>query len=279
MKKTYTLENTHNYLYSHCSRNVAEKIQNHKNSIIYPTHYKILSNICTNRRTKDNPYLMTDGALEAIIYYFKYYDNGSHTCSKQDILFCQKDEMDAYFQGLFSNLIMDLYIEGNKVVNQALSEYIPLSENSAYKYLIDKYAIPETDYNKYGIPQKLFNEKDLINNAISYLYFSNNDIDIIFMEFIDQTKSFKKLDTQIETFINEKLLPNLYLYNDSHFDGIITKQILELRLSKIISLINFTQEYDDCLFEQNHYYSFFAKDLEYIHARSELQKRLIGHNF
>lgn len=275
MENKLLLDNTHAFIYKKCSKNVKIKIAGHSNADIYPTRYKMLSNICNCKITSDNPYLMTDGALNAIVEYFDYYGNKKKKCSKQEILFCKEQNIDSYCIGLFTNLIKDLLLAKNNIVEQSLCEYIPLAENTAYKSLISQYSLTINSYEKYGIPKSLPNENDVINKAILYLYFSNNDIDEVCKAFIKETTSFKKLDTKIETFINEKFIPNLRQYNDTHFDGIITKQIIELRLGKIISLLVGDPTHTDCKLEQSHYYTFFSKDLEYIHARAELQKRLI----
>ena len=275
MKSKLLLDNTHAFIYENCSKNVKIKIAGRSNADIYPTRYKMLSNICNCKITSDNPYLMTDGALNAIVEYFDYYGNEEEKCTKQDILFCKGKNIGTYCLELFTNLIKDLLIARNSIVEQALSEYVPLAEYTAYKFLIDKYSIPTEDYNKYGILTPLPKEDQLVNNAILYIYLSNEDIDEVFKAFINETTSFKKLDNKIYDFIENKLIPNMKCYNDTHFDGLITKQIIELRLGKIISVLLGVPEYTDSKFEQSNNYTLFTKDLEYIKARSELQKNFI----
>ena len=273
MKNKLLLDNAHSFIYENCSKNVKTKIADHSNAYIYPTHYKIFSNISNCRVTSDNPYLMTDGALNAIVEYFDFYDNGKQKCTKQDILFCREENIGSYCLDLFTNLIKDLHLAGNNVVEQALCEYIPFAEYTAYKLLIDKYSISPEDYNKYGILTPLPKEDDLVKKAITYLNSSNKDIFEIFKDFIKETTSFKKLDNKIYGFIENKLIPNLKRYNDTHFDGLITKYIIDLRLGKIISVLTGSSAYNDCEFEKKHYSDLFTKDIDYIYARTKIQEK------
>ncbi len=275
MELTCTL----NYIYEHCSTNVKKFLTDKSAIDIYPENFRLLYSIAQNKRTqRNNPYLMTDAVLSAIIE-FSTERLDCNNVNELSILFCEHKDLSIYICDLIKNIFTDLYhdTDYNILVTTALKSYIRFAELQAYKdIMLDKHLfkneISEDEHLKYGLPKHFPSFDEAFYAAISHVYFTSKHIETSCYDFINATKSFKKLSKHLTEFIKSNIIPAIEKYNRTEaIDGNAIYSTFKNNYSNFICLINEKRKYDDNGRTLEYFYQRIVYDMEYITNISKLQ--------
>ncbi len=209
-----------------------ERAHQPKHRDIIPSNPKLLSYILNCKTTtKNNPYLITDGAIYHLLKsdYFQFN-------TEAEILWGTEDEILSYIEDLFI-LLWQEYIPSYQEIK---SEYYQCDYLPFAKHLVAKNAIVNEN-NEFleALFQTtkdtlLSNDKTISDAAIKYVFKKNeNWFKSEWLEFVSKTKTFTKLNKIIDSFVSEKFVPNLLLNSPSENSslGIRAKNLLESDLS------------------------------------------------
>ena len=200
---------------------------------ILPTNPKLLSYILNCKTTaKNNPYLITDGAIYALLEsdYFQFND-------ESEILWGTEEEILSYLEDLFIKLWQE-YIPAYPEIIE--SEYYQCDYLPFAKYLVLNNAIVKENNEflevLFGISKDeiLSNYTNEFNKSIKYVFKRNeNWFESEWLDFVSKTKTFTKLDKLIDSFVSEKFIPKLFANKPSEKSslGIRVKNLLESDLS------------------------------------------------
>ena len=199
---------------------------------ILPSNPKLLSYILNCKTTaKNNPYLITDGAIYALLNkdYFQFN-------TESEILWGKKEEILSYIEDLFV-LLWHEYISSSPEIS---SEYYQCDYLPFAKHLVIKNAIANEN-NEFIEVLFRVSKEDILSNyetisyeAIKYIFKKNKNWFIPeWLKFVSKTKTFTKLNRIIDSFVSEIFVPNLLLNSPSENSslGIRAKNLLESDLS------------------------------------------------
>lgn len=248
------IETIMEFFYKRVSDRVREKVKNSNKTYaeIYKTDTKLISRIVNNKRTRVNPFLVTDAVVSSSI---KDEQSGAYIKvgllhildfeNEKEILWGTDEEIKSYLPKLFKLLWGELTnedLEKQTSKDFILCDYVPYAENRTYYNLLfsNKHCGPFlTLYGRY--------EDDIIDKyeaveeaAIDYLYFKcAKDFENLFNSFCSKTNSFHKIDKTLKDEFIYKGFIDLIKQNipNEHSLGIRVKTIIESDLSQSADLI------------------------------------------
>ena len=260
--------------------NLCNKISDSKikYSDIYPDDPKLISRIINCKLTKNNPYLLTDNAIENTFDNEKLgLLNVLKFSNIKELLWGSEDEINDYIKEIYDDIIMQLIDNknyGNFILDDILIDYVDFAFYSAYHTfdkLIDKnHCIPLIYYGMTydEIDIKYFNT---LLEASERLYkLCKNDFKSIFNIFIETFVNFKKLDTKFEeTFVKKMFIPMLEKYKPNIDSlGYRVKKLVENDFKHIPQII--TNSNDESI--KNYNIPLFEATCKYMIELSKLQK-------
>lgn len=199
---------------------------------ILPTNPKLLSYILNCKTTtKNNPYLITDGAIYALLNsdYFQFN-------TESEILWGNEEEILSYIEDLFV-LLWHEYISSSIEID---SEYYQCDYLPFAKHFVIKNTIVNENNEFIEVLFQTSKEDILLNyetvsyDAIKYVFKKNKNWFISeWLKFVSETKTFTKLNKIIDSFVSKIFVPNLVRNSPSENSslGIRAKNLLESDLS------------------------------------------------
>lgn len=242
------------FFYERISKRVKEKVEKSgkTHAEIYRTDSKLISRIINNKRTRVNPFLISDAILDSSAQQDesdKYVKigllHGIGFNTKKEILWGTEEEIKEYLPNFFKLLWEELPDKDDNYgidKDLILNDYIPYAENSAYYDLIVSYKYDWPFMALYGRSEDyvLFNQKKYKQEALEFLYLKcKKEFEKIFNDFSSEVESFHKIDKVVKnefidtTFISllKKNIPNEYSL------GLRVKTIIKSDLSQSTDLI------------------------------------------
>lgn len=235
--------------YKAIAKRVSEKVKRSGLSLssIYPNDPKLVSHIQNCKRTKNNPYLLTNAVIET------WDSDGSpygllHKLpfsSTKEILWGTEDEIESYQQPLFVALIEILLGDKSDIdINELLYDYIPYAKWATYWEILYESETP----NQYPAILWGIYEDDVCGNldcsresAILFLWDKcGRDFKIEFTNFINEIDSFKKIDCKFKNdFIEKRFMPLLKKYKPgSESLGLRVRNLILSDLSIVPKLLS-----------------------------------------
>lgn len=242
------------FFYERISKRIKEKVEKSgkTHAEIYKTDSKLISRIINNKRTRVNPFLISDAILDSSAQQDesdKYVKigllHGIGFNTKKEILWGTEEEIKEYLPNFFKLLWEELPDKDDNYgidKDLILNDYIPYAENSAYYDLIVSYKYDWPFMALYGRSEDyvLFNQKKYKQEAFEFLYLKcKKEFEKIFNDFSSEVESFHKIDKVVKnefidtTFISliKKNIPNEYSL------GLRVKTIIKSDLSQSADLI------------------------------------------
>lgn len=218
--------NTVDFIYRSCLDTIKteQKKQKKKADEIYNDRF-LVSHILNGKIDKrKNPYLFTPSFISEA-------KNNLRFNSITDMVFGNSEEM---FRKMLRCYIEDLFTYDHDIYEafeKCMIEYVPYAKYSTFKSIKEKYHISLLE--NYLIYDELVNECNMIKlsmEAIDFLLSQEafvRQIRMLFDDFYNNETLFTKLDTKLEFFSKEKVLPFFVEYSSKPFIGRRIKELIE----------------------------------------------------
>lgn len=188
--------------------NAYNEVNHLKYSDILPSNPKLLSYIINGKTTtKNNPYLITAGAIDALVAIKKF-----PLKTAKEILWGNQEEIDLYIEDLFF-LLWEEYISSSQEIN---SEYFQCDYLPFAKHLVIKNAIVNENNEFLEVlyqtskEELLLNDKIITNESIKYIFQKNKEwFQTEWEAFASKTSTFTKLNKIIDSFVSDIFVPKL----------------------------------------------------------------------
>ena len=186
---------------------------------IYPNNPKMLSYVTNNKVTDKNPYLLYDIIIKSLISTIQ--KNGTEIqlfINETDVLWGNNLEINNYIDYVYSysfTYIMKNHDKFDIDKELLLLNYVPYVK---YRTYYELYNNPNRNpiFELYGMAKDVlsYNYPIQRKNAYHFLYnLIKNDFECIFKKFIENTKTYKKIDTEFDKFLKIEfcgILKNYY---------------------------------------------------------------------
>lgn len=290
------------FFYQKLSDRVRTKIDNTMPKLTYRDIYikdpSLISRICKNQKTKNNPYLICDAVLYSSAKNIKtgsYVESGLipilNFNSAQEVLWGNCEEINSYLFDLFKLLWNEIAEENIPNQNKApeelkpdridkelfLCDYIPYAKYSTYWNILfnPQNIFPAIAYGIYE-DTVIANIDSAREYAFRFLYDKcKNNFAEIFINFTNQTDTFHKIDQALEkSFIEDLFLPMLRKFKPGDNSlGLRVKMLIEKDLSLCAPLV--------CIkgLESKYYSKLINASSEYILALEKIQEEDCGFAF
>lgn len=228
-------KNILDFFYSRATKRIKaqyERAHQPKYCDILPSNPKLLSYILNCKTTtKNNPYLITDGAIYALLNsdYFQFN-------TETEIPWGKEEEIDLYIEDLFF-LLWEEYISSSLEINSKYyqCDYLPFAKHLAIKNAIvnenNEFLEVLFQTSKEDI---LLNDKTISYEAIKYVFKKNKEwFKTEWHNFASKTTTFTKLNKIIDSFVSDIFVPKLKdnFPSENSSLGIRAKNLLESDLS------------------------------------------------
>ena len=171
---------------------------------IYPENSNIISWIVAGRRTKRNPYLLTDTAVQRINETL----NGQELSNKENRYHCRviswgdNDEVENYIPEMMRLIVKNLTAEQQLIFDETLMDDIYFAETIAYKEILNEH---NADFLDIDIEQ-LYTEdipisRDLAESEL--LETIEEDFKKAFIEFLDSSKYVRTKVNGIDDYVDK----------------------------------------------------------------------------
>jgi len=171
---------------------------------IYPENSNIISWIVAGRRTKRNPYLLTDTAVQRINETL----NGQELSNKENRYHCrviswgENDEVENYIPEMMRLIVKNLTAEQQLIFDETLMDDIYFAETIAYKEILNEH---NADFLDIDIEQ-LYTEDIPISRNLAeseLLETIEEDFKKAFIEFLDSSKYVRTKVNGIDDYVDK----------------------------------------------------------------------------
>lgn len=171
---------------------------------IYPENSNIISWIVAGRRTKRNPYLLTDTAVQRINEIL----NGQELSNKENRYHCRviswgdNDEVENYIPEMMRLIVKNLTAEQQLIFDETLMDDIYFAETIAYKEILNEH---NADFLDIDIEQ-LYTEDIPISRNLAeseLLETIEEDFKKAFIEFLDSSKYVRTKVNGIDDYVDK----------------------------------------------------------------------------
>lgn len=171
---------------------------------IYPENSNIISWIVAGRRTKRNPYLLTDTAVQRINETL----NGQELSNKENRYHCRviswgdNDEVENYIPEMMRLIVNNLTAEQQLIFDETLMDDIYFAETIAYKEILNEH---NADFLDIDIEQ-LYTEDIPISRNLAeseLLETIEEDFKKAFIEFLDSSKYVRTKVNGIDDYVGK----------------------------------------------------------------------------
>ena len=171
---------------------------------IYPENSNIISWIVAGRRTKRNPYLLTDTAVQRINETL----NGQELSNKENRYHCRviswgdNDEVENYIPEMMRLIVKNLTAEQQLIFDETLMDDIYFAETIAYKEILNEH---NADFLDIDIEQ-LYTEDIPISRNLAeseLLETIEEDFKKAFIEFLDSSKYVRTKVNGIDDYVDK----------------------------------------------------------------------------
>lgn len=171
---------------------------------IYPENSNIISWIVAGRRTKRNPYLLTDTAVQRINETL----NGQELSNKENRYHCRviswgdNDEVENYIPEMMRLIVNNLTAEQQLIFDETLMDDIYFAETIAYKEILNEH---NADFLDIDIEQ-LYTEDIPISRNLAeseLLETIEEDFKKAFIEFLDSSKYVRTKVNGIDDYVDK----------------------------------------------------------------------------
>lgn len=171
---------------------------------IYPENSNIISWIVAGRRTKRNPYLLTDTAVQRINETL----NGQELSNKENRYHCRviswgdNDEVENYIPEMMRLIVKNLTAEQQLIFDETLMDNIYFAETIAYKEILNEH---NADFLDIDIEQ-LYTEDIPISRNLAeseLLETIEEDFKKAFIEFLDSSKYVRTKVNGIDDYVDK----------------------------------------------------------------------------
>lgn len=171
---------------------------------IYPENSNIISRIVAGRRTKRNPYLLTDTAVQRINETL----NGQELSNKENRYHCRviswgdNDEVENYIPEMMRLIVKNLTAEQQLIFDETLMDDIYFAETIAYKEILNEH---NADFLDIDIEQ-LYTEDIPISRNLAeseLLETIEEDFKKAFIEFLDSSKYVRTKVNGIDDYVDK----------------------------------------------------------------------------
>ena len=171
---------------------------------IYPENSNIISWIVAGRRTKRNPYLLTDTAVQRINETL----NGQELSNKENRYHCRviswgdNDEVENYIPEMMRLIVKNLTAEQQLIFDETLMDDIYYAETIAYKEILNEH---NADFLDIDIEQ-LYTEDIPISRNLAeseLLETIEEDFKKAFIEFLDSSKYVRTKVNGIDDYVDK----------------------------------------------------------------------------
>ena len=171
---------------------------------IYPENSNIISWIVAGRRTKRNPYLLTDTAVQRINETL----NGQELPNKENRYHCRviswgdNDEVENYIPEMMRLIVKNLTAEQQLIFDETLMDDIYFAETIAYKEILNEH---NADFLDIDIEQ-LYTEDIPISRNLAeseLLETIEEDFKKAFIEFLDSSKYVRTKVNGIDDYVDK----------------------------------------------------------------------------
>lgn len=171
---------------------------------IYPENSNIISWIVAGRRTKRNPYLLTDTAVQRINETL----NGQELSNKENRYHCRviswgdNDEVENYIPEMMRLIVKNLTAEQQLIFDETLMDDIYFAETIAYKEILNEH---NADFLNIDIEQ-LYTEDIPISRNLAeseLLETIEEDFKKAFIEFLDSSKYVRTKVNGIDDYVDK----------------------------------------------------------------------------
>lgn len=171
---------------------------------IYPENSNIISWIVAGRRTKRNPYLLTDTVVQRINETL----NGQELSNKENRYHCRviswgdNDEVENYIPEMMRLIVKNLTAEQQLIFDETLMDDIYFAETIAYKEILNEH---NADFLNIDIEQ-LYTEDIPISRNLAeseLLETIEEDFKKAFIEFLDSSKYVRTKVNGIDDYVDK----------------------------------------------------------------------------
>ena len=171
---------------------------------IYPENSNIITWIVAGRRTKRNPYLLTDTAVQRINETL----NGQELSNKENRYHCRviswgdNDEVENYIPEMMRLIVKNLTAEQQLIFDETLMDDIYFAETIAYKEILNEH---NADFLDIDIEQ-LYTEDIPISRNLAeseLLETIEEDFKKAFIEFLDSSKYVRTKVNGIDDYVDK----------------------------------------------------------------------------
>lgn len=171
---------------------------------IYPENSNIISWIVAGRRTKRNPYLLTDTAVQRINETL----NGQELSNKENRYHCRviswgdNDEVENYIPEMMRLIVKNLTAEQQLIFDETLMDDIYFAETIAYKEILNEHSADFLDIDI----EKLYTEDIPISRNLAeseLLETIEEDFKKAFIEFLDSSKYVRTKVNGIDDYVDK----------------------------------------------------------------------------
>ena len=169
---------------------------------IYPENSNIISWIVAGRRTKRNPYLLTDTAVQRINETL----NGQELSNKENRYHCRviswgdNDEVENYIPEMMRLIVKNLTAEQQLIFDETLMDDIYFAETIAYKEILNEHNADFLDI------EQLYTEDIPISRNLAeseLLETIEEDFKKAFIEFLDSSKYVRTKVNGIDDYVDK----------------------------------------------------------------------------
>lgn len=214
---------TTSFIYEKCAERIKKAINESEIKLDEIDAYnpKLISMIQNNRRVNSrNRYLITDTARDSLVKNLPFDD-------EVHLLWGTAGDRKTLVLPIFIYLISDSVFDSE--IDNILQAYVPYARCRTYFKLLFQ---TENKYPafQYGIREDdIMNEIDMARYLASIFVYSEckDQIESVILDFMDRTKSFKKLPRKLHDFIETKLMSVLRDYRKvSHATGYRVEELI-----------------------------------------------------